>query len=598
MTSNPPGLDCHADCSAQFPIGTQVTLNVTADNPSPFNTLGGSPTCPGPTMTINSPINCIVTFNPGPSVTSVNGSQLLLQRRNLNGTLSSNLPYAIAGIVWSPASTGTNTSPTDPHNADVRRAEFSKWAGVDIPLFSAMKANTVRLLLDPGFDGTLGFQGWKILDSLYANHIMVIMTVDDGINDLSRIIGAVNFYKNHPAILGISLGSEWNINLYFGKASTVLQAAQLTEQAAQQVKALDANHVVVASYGEIDINSAGQQLSDTQNYVTTICPTVDVWSLNVFRGDNFGLLFQQWQSISKKPMFLGEFGADAFHTSDPNTNPPTGQVNEQEQAAWDKSLWNDTFRNFSARDSSKAALGGTVFEWQDEWWKVPPPFVQDTGGFLSGAFPDGFANEEFFGVVDIFRTPRQLYSTLQTVFDPSYNAGPQQTTFRAISQGLVAPGIGLAEFDKNHTTLYQKLGEGGGGRGFNIAAIDPLTGDLLSFPATLVHFDTWATRLTGQDMSNMITFLNSLPGGSLVLLSVADEAGLNEFPQQGACSFLSFPWVQQALQTFQTLGSTQIGNYCYNDSWAMITIKGTGVALAEQLNSSGASTVQTVLTIP
>ena len=69
-------------------------------------------------------------------------------------------------------------------------------------------------------------------------------------------------------------------------------------------------------------------------------------------------------SISLKPIFLGEFGVDAF---DKNLGPE-GAVNEPVQADWDRSQWDDIFRHLSANDPSQVALGGTVHEcvWRDK----------------------------------------------------------------------------------------------------------------------------------------------------------------------------------------------------------------------------------------
>jgi len=62
-------------------------------------------------------------------------------------------------------------------------------------------------------------------------------------------------------------------------------------------------------------------------------------------------------------------------------------------------------------------LGGTPFEWNDEWWKSGSSRTQDTTGFANvGVAPDQFANEDWWGVVDIARRPRQAYTALQTLY--------------------------------------------------------------------------------------------------------------------------------------------------------------------------------------
>src|SRR5436309_9140267 len=146
-------------------------------------------------------------LGPGPSMVSIAGHQLVVQKRNLDGSLAPAAPYAIRGVVWSPASKDTTTSTGDRNNAAVRRPEFAKWVATDVPLMAGMNVNTVRLFLDPGFDATLGPYGLQVLDQLYARGIMVIMTVDDASFNTSRIPDAVNFYKNHPAVLMWMLGN-------------------------------------------------------------------------------------------------------------------------------------------------------------------------------------------------------------------------------------------------------------------------------------------------------------------------------------------------------------------------------------------------------
>ena len=362
---------------------------------------------------------------PGPSIVSVSGHQLIVRSRQLDGVLGPPLPYVIAGVVWSPASTNTTTSTTDPNNANKRRPEFGIWSAIDVPLLAGMNVRTVRLMIDPGFDVTLGPIGRQVLDQLYEHGIMVIMTVDDAVNDLGRVSAAVNYYKDHPAILMWLLGNEWNINRYYGVASSIENAAQRTETAAALIKSIDENHPVATSYGDIDIDGDGLRLADTSHYVNNVAPSVDIWGLNIYRGESFGTLFTQWALISTKPMFLAEFGTDAFFLSCARTNPPAGTVADGEQGAWDLLLWNEIIDHLSASDPTAVALGGTAFEFNDEWWKVQPSGSQQRSGFLLvGGHADDFANEEFFGIVDIDRQPRGSYHVLRRAFAAGTTPGP------------------------------------------------------------------------------------------------------------------------------------------------------------------------------
>jgi hypothetical protein len=234
-----------------------------------------------------------------PSIVSVQGSKLLVQARRMDGSLDLARPYRMRGVNWAPASEGSTV--------DDRQAQYAVRAPSDIPLMSAMNVNTVRVFLDFGTDQA----ACDVLDALHHHGIMAIVTVDKMINNTSNAAAVVTAYKNHPAVLMWSLGNEWNVNVpspYFGTFPDLASAAQATEHAAGLIKALDSNHPVASSLG--DINIPGQNI---RRIVKTDVPSVDLWGLNIFRGHSLGTLFTEWANISAKPMFVGEFGTDAFN---------------------------------------------------------------------------------------------------------------------------------------------------------------------------------------------------------------------------------------------------------------------------------------------
>jgi exo-beta-1,3-glucanase (GH17 family) len=209
-------------------------------------------------------------------------------------------------------------------------------------------------------------------------------------------------------------------------------------------------------------------------------------------------------------------------------------------------------------------------------------------------------------LISIFLLAHLFVSSVQARYFEAAKAGdtyhlnpsamPFQTiTFKAVSRGANAAEfpfqLGVARFFKNGVKFYERIGGGGGGRGFNIAAINPITGDLIG---SVQNFDTWGSRTTGEAMNAMITFLNSLPDGTLVMIAVADEAGLNGFD---SCDRLNFPWVENGLQALEELGSSRIRDYCYRNSYAMVCFKGEGHAREEQLTNAVEASAQTALDI-
>ncbi len=371
-----------------------------------------------------------------PSVMTIDGYRLLVEKRLTDNSLDTVRPWVIKGAAWSPASIGMSADKTE------RRDAFQQWYLADIGLLKEMNATTVYTFLDFGTTS----EGLAVLDALYKQGIMAIITVDnDGNDDHATITEVVTAYKDHPAVLMWAIGNEWNINYFHGKYgdpdapdTAMLQAAaEANENAAQLVKSLDPFHPVASIMGEISMDNRQplfpeSGLLSTWEIVNTICPSVDIWGANIYRGDNFGTLFDQWQSVSDKPFFLSEFGTDSYYTIN-DQQPITGYPSEPDQADFLNSLLSELLYTISAYDPDQVCLGGTVFEWNDEWWKIPAPEgnddQQDNGGFSTGtwnpsAHPDGFANEEYFGVVDINRHPKLAYTVLQGQYGWDLNFSP------------------------------------------------------------------------------------------------------------------------------------------------------------------------------
>ena len=168
------------------------------------------------------------------------------------------------------------------------------------------------------------------------------------------------------------------------------------------VKANDRSHPVASVYGELPCPEVVAQLSD-----------VDVWGVNYYDEITFSDLFDRWAEASEKPMFIGEYGADAYNALigayDPGSQAHATSVLTQELVDHSTVL-------------GGACLGGIIFELADEWWKcgTGSPQRQDVGGIAPGAgpYPDRTFNEEWWGLVEIDRTPREAFHAFASVQPP------------------------------------------------------------------------------------------------------------------------------------------------------------------------------------
>lgn len=243
----------------------------------------------------------------------------------------------------------------------------------------------------------------SVLDALYALYargIYVMNTVYAfGGADPEAARANVQAVADHPAILMWVIGNEWNYNGFYSGLSFEESVARINEVAAI-IREVDTSHPITTIYGELPSSETVENM-----------PLIDAWGINSYRGLGFGELFDRWQQLSDKPMFLGEFGADAWNAN----------IDAEDQAAQAEAtvaLTGEIRANSTA--SGGPCLGGIIFEFADEWWKdgEGSPDVHDVGGVAPGGgpHPDATFNEEWWGLVTIDRTPRQAYRDLPAVW--------------------------------------------------------------------------------------------------------------------------------------------------------------------------------------
>jgi hypothetical protein len=141
-------------------------------------------------------------------------------------------------------------------------------------------------------------------------------------------------------------------------------------------------------------------------------------------------------------------------------------------------------------------------------------------------------------------------------FPPKYEA---TITLRATS----GEDGGETSMSRDGTVFLAGAGYGGCCRGLNIAVMDQHTGVTQS----LKNFDTWGDYSADD---KLIDFIGTIPAGSIVIMTAADEAS-------NQLSSLTRDVIRR------DLGSQLIGGIQYWDSWAMITTKGQPVSIAEDL---------------
>ncbi len=290
------------------------------------------------------------------------------------------VPLHIKGVCWNPVPKGAE------HPSGI---DFSGLAGLDIPLMQAAGINAVRTY-EPLLDQT-------VLDQLAAAEIYLIQSVFPAGNDPNVVVDRVMATRDHPAILMWAIGNEWNYNGFYADVPFE-QAVSNIETAVELIRSIDQLHPITTIYGELPTADLVDELDG-----------IDVWGINAYRGLTFDGLIEDYAEVSSKPLFLAEFGADAWDSRG------EGSYNPEAQAEATEALLTE-LRDKSIRYGDDGIVsGGTIFEWADEWWKAGNPSVQDLGGIAPGGgpHPDASFNEEWWGLVDVDRIPRPAYDVMK-----------------------------------------------------------------------------------------------------------------------------------------------------------------------------------------
>ncbi|MBC7188249.1 MAG: hypothetical protein H5U38_14590, partial [Calditrichaeota bacterium] len=276
----------------------------------------------------------------------------------------------------------------------------------DMPLLRTMNCNAIRtwgkaeqLLLDQA-----DRCGLKVLAGFWVSTEADFFAPRERLGIIEEFEQYVRTIKDHPALLAWSLGNEQNLTngdnwAWYSLVEDLAVTAFLAEGAGY--------HPVACPNGDRTRIGLADYLARDSDL-----PYLDIWGLNLYKSDRegFGPTFLLYSAFSSKPLWISEYGIDAYD----NRN---GCEYELTQATFARNRLLEMKRY-------PFCIGATLMAYSDEWWKAGDPWSHDLGGYASSAHPDGFSNEEWWGIFRVSRrvgdidslAARAIFDTLRIYF--------------------------------------------------------------------------------------------------------------------------------------------------------------------------------------
>lgn len=307
------------------------------------------------------------------NVVEVSGRQLIVD----------NTPYFMKGVCYHPVLRGET------------ERNFST-IDQDLELISEAGINTIRVYAP--------IDDIEVLDKIDAAGLKLIVSFgynQKGVYDIlsGTFLDYIMKYKDHNSILIWELGNEYNYHPeWFG--GDIQNWYDALSQATDQIHDIDPNHPVATAHGD---------MPDKQALASN--PNIDIWGLNVYRWDQPQSVFKEWQTVSDKPVYLSEAGADSYMKIS-KAGFKQGE-NQRAQAVANAKIID------AVLDRSDVASGIFIFSFTDGLWKAGNPNEQDIGGWApnsSGVPYDGAPNEEYWGIVDINRNKKETFEIIKERF--------------------------------------------------------------------------------------------------------------------------------------------------------------------------------------
>ncbi len=328
-------------------------------------------------------------------------------------------PHIIKGVCYNPIPIGKS------HDYDWWSDPAKPWI-TDGKLMQQMGVNTIRIY-QPGENPE---SVRKVIRDLYNKYgIRVILGHwlgfweypcpfygDERFREKIKkeVLEMVNLYKDEPGVLFWTLGNENNYSCLSTVNAWPLPEGEnepdpqkqreirariyypYVNELAKLIHQIDPQHPVALGNGELlGLDVANQT-----------CPDIDMVACIIYRGKSFGNLFNSLKATFNRPVVLSEFGADSYDAY-------RGKEDQNMQAFYLESQWRQIYENLAiSKPGAGNCLGGTMFEWTDEWWKYNPDNPQgwsvhnteagwsNPSYYLDIQAPKNMnMNEEWFGIV-------------------------------------------------------------------------------------------------------------------------------------------------------------------------------------------------------